>query len=898
MAKPRTLFTKTALTFSLLIGVSLLLSGLVGIGYSYRENRLALVRLQHEKAAAAAGRIGQHLFDLEQRIAATAEPGPGVPALAQRSLEIRLLRRNPAVHEIALLDSKGVEYLRVSRRAADVERSGRDLSDAEPFRLVRSGRPYRSPIYFRDGALYMTLAMAVGPEEAGITVAEIDLEFLLAGIMGITMGEAGHAYAVDAEGRLIAHLDIGLVLRNTSLAALPQVQAAIKGEVHGDGDGSHTHGVDGEAVLTAFAAIPQLGWFVFVEEPLAEAYRPLVAQAARSALIAVIGMLVTLLACVALVRRMVRPIHALEEGAARIGGGALDHRIVVRTGDELEELAGRFNRMAEQLQESYATLERKVAERTSELSLSLEQSRSQQAALQESEARLRTIIEAEPECIKIVDARGCLKEMNPAGLAMIEAGSLEEVRGRLVQELVAPAYRAAYAEMHRRVLAGESRTLEYEIVGQKGGRRWMETHAVPIDDKGEVLQLAVTRDITPRKLAEDARARLETQLRESQKMEALGTLAGGIAHDFNNALAAILGNAELARRDVGPGHAALESLDEIGKASRRAKDLVQQILAFGRRQNLERTVMSLEPVVAESARLLRATLPAQVSLRVDCLGATPVVLANPTQVNQILLNLCGNALQAVQNQERPAKIEVRLEAFTRAEAHGALPPGRYACLTVRDNGCGMDEATRSRIFEPFFTTKPVGQGTGLGLSVVHGIVRAHDASIEVHSAPGEGSEFRICFPAVDAPVPDVALAAAAAAAPVGGRGKRVLCVDDEEAIVFLMTRLLERHGYRVSGYTDPRQALAALKDDPAQFDLAVTDYSMPGMSGLELATAIREIRADLPIVLASGYITEELRAAAPAAGVCELIYKPSAVEDLCEVVARVAGGGSEPESAS
>ena len=413
------------------------------------------------------------------------------------------------------------------------------------------------------------------------------------------------------------------------------------------------------------------------------------------------------------------------------------------------------------------------------------------------------------------------------------------------------------------------------------------------------LQRPEKEQLATQTAAEAARASLEAQLRESQKMEALGTLAGGVAHDFNNILAVILSNVDLARREVGPGHAALESLGAIDKVSRRAKDLVRQILAFGRRQTLERKPTSLSLVVVESERLLRATLPAKTSLSVDCKADTPAVLADATQVMQTLLNLCNNAFQAVQNQGRPGVIEIRLTAHStdgapyndgpeRRSRGGRTPlrAGRYACLTVRDNGSGMDEATRARIFEPFFTTKSVGKGTGLGLSVVHSMVQAHEARIEVKSTPGEGSTFRIYFPAIDelvpevsAPIPDIT--------PVDGRSKHVLYVDDEEAIVFLVKRMLERQGFRVSAYTAPQEALAAARANPDQFDLVVTDYNMPGLSGLELAHALKEIRPDLPVVLASGYITEELRAKAPDAGIRELIYKPNTVEDLCEAVARL-----------
>ena len=421
--------------------------------------------------------------------------------------------------------------------------------------------------------------------------------------------------------------------------------------------------------------------------------------------------------------------------------------------------------------------------------------------------------------------------------------------------------------------------------------------------------VAMVQDITERKRAEARQDLLEAQLRESQKMEALGTLAGGVAHDFNNIVATIMGNVELALQDVGPGHAALESLEEIRKASRRAKDLVQQILAFGRRQVLERNVISLAPVVEESARLLRSTLPAGVSLNVECAPDAPAVLADATQIQQVLLNLCANAWQAMQGQARPGTIEVRLALHVASRVpnagserrsrgwHVPLGPGRYSCLTVRDNGPGMDQATRSRMFEPFFTTKPLGKGTGLGLAVVHGIVQDHGASIAVHSAPGEGTTFRIYFPvsqqAAEA-VPGAQAQPRPAPREAGetlvlhAQGKSILYLDDDEAIVFLMTRLLQREGYRVSVYTDPRDALAAVRAQPDAFDLVVTDYNMPGMSGLEVARALREIRADLPVALASGHITDELRAQAPGAGVKELIYKPNTVDELCAVVARLA----------
>ena len=468
---------------------------------------------------------------------------------------------------------------------------------------------------------------------------------------------------------------------------------------------------------------------------------------------------------------------------------------------------------------------------------------------------------------------------------------------RLISRFIVKDDQDIYYLMWKQLFeTGAPQACELRMLKPDGTPIWVHLAAtVARDAAGAPIMRVVLRDITERKQAELSHNLLEARFHESQKMEALGTFAGGVAHDFNNALAMIIGNVELARQDVGPGHAALASLEEIGKASRRAKDLVRQILTFSRHQKLERKATSLTPVVLESARLLRAGLPAKVSLNVDCRADTPAVLADAMQVSQILLNLCGNALHTVQDQERAGAIEIRLQAHAQREARGDLRPGRYACLTVRDNGAGMDEATRARIFEPFFTTKQVGEGTGLGLAVVYSIVQAHEATMEVESTPGQGSAFHIYFPAVEAHVPaDTAQATHAAA--IDGKGRHILYVDDEEGIILLMQRLLERQGYRVSGYTDPREALAAARANAGQFDLVVTDYNMPYMSGLELAQALREIRADLPVVLTSGYLTEELRAKAPAAGIRELIYKPNTVDELCAAVARFANAQGGPVS--
>ena len=539
-----------------------------------------------------------------------------------------------------------------------------------------------------------------------------------------------------------------------------------------------------------------------------------------------------------------------------------------------------------------------------ELEMQNEALRQTQLALAESRDRYVDLYEFAPVGYITLSAEGMIEQINLTGATLL-GRERKKLLHRSFASLVIAADQDRFVQHFLDVKRGDGRDrAEFEL--QRGDGTAFQAQLDCVLQKAAAgrasIGIALT-DITERKQAEEARATLEAQLRESQKLQALGTLAGGIAHDFNNVLATILGNVELARQDVGPAHSALESLTEISKVSQRAKHLVDQILAFGRRKLMARTLIDLAPVIEESARLLRATQPAGVSLNVACAPDLPQVLADAMQIEQMLLNLCNNAWQAIEGQSRPGVVEIRLDAYEHAGdavsdslpalTPDSLQPGRYACLAVRDNGGGMDEATRGHLFEPFFTTKAAGKGTGLGLSVVHGIAAGHQAVIQVQSKPGEGSTFRLYFPeatAADASIPVAAQHAVsqqATDAPGSpANGEHILYVDDDESIVFLMKRLLERKGFRVSGFTRQEDALAAMRAAPGQFSLAVTDYNMPGMSGLEVARALRQIRADLPIVMASGYITEEMRAQAPAAGVCELVFKPGTVGELCDAVVR------------
>jgi signal transduction histidine kinase/ActR/RegA family two-component response regulator len=407
-------------------------------------------------------------------------------------------------------------------------------------------------------------------------------------------------------------------------------------------------------------------------------------------------------------------------------------------------------------------------------------------------------------------------------------------------------------------------------------------------DGGGIVWDGLLTDVTDRTEAQEARRRLEQQLGEVQKMESIGTLASGIAHDFNNVLAAILGNAHMALEDLKGGNPAdvALSLDQIIKASDRARALVDRILSFSRRDTARRQVQPLLPVVRESLSLLRSTLPAGVQLleHIDDPEASAEI--DRTQFEQVLLNLCTNAWHALC--DKGGLIEVRLGTVVLGAAASfplGLLPGRHVRLSVQDNGCGMDEPVRQRIFEPFFTTKPVGKGTGLGLSVVHGIVRSHDGAIGVHSQPGQGTRFDIFIPAPPGAVASVpAPGAAVQPAAESGHGERVLLIEDDLLMSSMLKKLLARQGYRVSHHSDPEQAMAAVRANPQAFDIVVTDYNMPRHSGLDVITAIRRMRPGLPTILVSGYVNDELRARAVAQGARHVLEKTRVLDELVKLL--------------
>ena len=501
--------------------------------------------------------------------------------------------------------------------------------------------------------------------------------------------------------------------------------------------------------------------------------------------------------------------------------------------------------------------------------------------LELSKNRLASIINSSLDAIIGVDKDHRITLFNPTAAALFQCPSNEAMGSPLTRFLPNAMESLSYAALTTHAQLGEltgvthsGNSIAIEISVS------FERH--PDGDTTTIF----ARDLTARKKVEAHRNALESQLRESQKMQAVGTMAGGIAHDFNNIISAILGNAELARQDAGPDSPALISLAEIDRAGRRARDLVRQILTFSRNESPERIPIQLADVVQETVRLLKVALPPTVEMQVAIDATTLPVLADATQMEQALLNLCTNAIHAIGNQRGTIRIELGNNAETGDIERRSGVRAKHVKLTVRDTGCGIDAVTLERVFEPFFTTKPVGQGTGLGLAVVHGVMRTHMGTVDVQSTPGVGSAFTLYFPVADGACPP-APQEPVKPSDIQGMGKRVMYVDDDEALVFLIKRALTRKGFDVTTFTDPRAAVATLRDQPTAFDLVVTDYNMPGYSGLELLREARLIRPELPIALASGYVTAEIEQTALAEGARALIHKPNDVDEMCETLQRL-----------
>ena len=483
-----------------------------------------------------------------------------------------------------------------------------------------------------------------------------------------------------------------------------------------------------------------------------------------------------------------------------------------------------------------------------------------------------------------VEADGAYRFMSiNAAFSKLFGISAQDIVGRKLQDVLPDEMRAVVLKRYEAAARTGSRQVWEEVMTARTGRKFGEITLTPLfDAQGRCTNYVGTvHDMTARIQSEKERIQLQTKLHQAQRMQALGTLAGGIAHDFNNILAAIGGNADLLLEEISGDSPAHKMLLEIQRATARANGLVRQILTFSRSSAPAYEVFDPRAIVEEALELLRAALPTHIQLKTGFAADTPSIKADSTQFHQVIVNLVTNAAHA---SNLGGVVEVDLGAATEAEVDKEtgthLPAGVYLRLRVSDRGCGMDAETLKRVFEPFFTTRAPGEGTGLGLSVVHGIVESHQGAIHVDSVPALGTTVTVYLPASQA-----AEVTPKSEKPTAGGGEHVMYVDDEESLVMLMERALAKRGYTVTGHSNPAAALKDFASRPRDFDVVITDLAMPGMPGPQLAAKLRELRANVPIIMTSGYIRAEDRAAAQRLHINHLVYKSNTIEQLAEALA-------------
>jgi PAS domain S-box-containing protein len=596
-----------------------------------------------------------------------------------------------------------------------------------------------------------------------------------------------------------------------------------------------------------FSAQP---WTVAVSVPAASVQAPMADFRRTFPLVVLLTLLFSLALGYTLIRRNTEPLARLQEGTRRLAKLDFSQPVHVTSGDEFEDLAHSFNAMARQIEESGASL-------------------------RESETQLRTLLESAPAGVITTDAAGTIEFVNETAERVFGALRTNLI-GRPVETLVADASSGALFRE-----PGEAREL---LARRRDGSTFPIELSVSQAHLGErTVFTGFVRDVSDRKHAEEARARLEAQLRQAQKLETIGTLAGGVAHDFNNILAGVIGYVELAIGALPADSPVRDDLLEVKRAGWRGAELARQILVFSRRTEAKRQQVLLGEIVVEALKLLRATLPSTIEIQQTLAPDTAPVLADPTQMHQVLMNLCINASHAMPDGGR---LEVGLEMVDlvpgSANVSAMLQQGRYVRLTVSDTGHGMDQITLERIFDPFFTTKAPGVGTGLGLSVVHGILTSHGGDITVVSTPGSGSTFSVYLPRARERAE-----AAAETTPADVTGhEHVLVVDDDTMVAAVTRRVLERYGYRVTVRTSSADALALLQGDPGQYDVVLTDYTMPQLTGMDLARAAHQLRPDLPFLLTSGLGEVPSLDERQAYGIRELLMKPVNPRDLASAIRR------------
>jgi PAS domain S-box-containing protein len=697
-------------------------------------------------------------------------------------------------------------------------------------------------------------------------VGTLKTEYFVKLQSAISFGRQGHAVIVDRRGHIIAHPDPQWRAARMDISKVEPVRHMMAGKTGVVNFFSPATQVD---MIAGFTTTPQTGWGVMISQPVAE-LETRVRQVKRAVWSVIcLALLAAAILSIVVSRLLAAPLRRIGLVAECFTHGSYEARVNVHKAFHTREtahLAAQFNAMADQLHRSWQ-------------------------AQRESEERFREFAQIAADWFWETDLQQVFTYVSlpSAASRRWDPGVIlwQHRRDQIIGDAEGKVVALIQDYMDREASFDN---VVYQVLGRDGQPLYMAVAGKPMRDASGVVvgYRGVARDITERLYtqAQLRRAKQEEQLRHVHKMEAIGTLAGGIAHDFNNILTAILGYAELTLHEISHNTKAWRNLQRVLTAGKRAKQLVQQILMFSRKKDQERKPLHLHLVIKEALKLLRASLPSTITMYQDISEHTGAVLADATQMHQVLMNLCANAEYAMR--QTGGILKVRLDTTDVDEAftvqHPPLHPGPHVRLAVQDTGSGIAPEILERIFEPFFTTKDVGQGTGMGLAVVHGIINSHNGAITVESALGKGTTFEIYLPQVNTMAVDESYAEEEVIP--NGKGS-ILFVDDEDMLVTWSQETLERLGYDVVIRTDSIQALETFRMAPQGFDLVITDQTMPYLTGEGLTRELRDIRPDIPIILCTGFSHVIDAEKAKAQGINAFLMKPFTARDLGLTIHRV-----------
>ena len=790
-------------------------------GYFFDQFSRDIANRNHSLCRALADHTGYILSrpveELSRLIRLIETPPFDTPQVIQDEID-DILKFNPFFELIQLMDDTG----RISHVAPfSPDHIGLDMSNHPFFEDAASKRrPVWSAgfISSQTGAITATVSI---PFSKGVVTAQLNLEHLSSALRVSAIGRGGFAAVTDARGGVIAHSDESVVKKNMNIAGMISVQQGLKGQ---EGSWNETWG-DREG-LTSVAVIEHSNWVVIIFQPDSVA-RAVVKRMERLGLVMVAATFFLILAGQYLIlRKLTTPLDKLETQIKTVARGE-SHCEIHPDFQELVPLVDSFNKMAKRI-------------------------RQRELALKNSEAKYKAIFEGAKEGILLIAEDGSRILFANQSMVKLLAPSGETLQNRCLGQFCPGTNEVSADSVIRALAANRNKTYERVPLSVAGGDiRTMEVSAsmVKLDDTPAIA--AFFNDITHKLEMEAEKENLERQLLQTQKIEAIGVLAGGIAHDFNNILFPILGHAEMLADDLPPQSTQYQSALEIKTASLRARDLVSQILAFSRQSEKQIIPIRLQPIVKEAVKLLRSSFPSTIDISINIDNECGSVMADPTEIHQVVMNLTTNAFHAMQ--KSGGRLAIRLkqeEPSANVLAIWGLAPGSYAVLTVEDSGDGISPDILDRIFDPYFTTKERGKGTGLGLSVVRGIVKNSNGNVRVDSRPGEGTCVTVYLPVIDTGT-DLKEQTPVEIDP--GGTEHILLVDDESSVANMEKIMLERLGYDVTAVTDSRKAALLFGSRPDRFDLIISDMTMPGMTGIQLQEAIKAVRPDIPFIICSGF---------------------------------------------